>query len=125
MMRKAKISTLRGCNLRASRLRPLRPRLRRRLRPTRPCRPRRRTIAAEFDPIHCELLNVSAQEEVSEAAIAAQLGSHYGRTTDASSSGADGSATMRFGQKTITVSEKGSPQLASKASRLSRLPLGR
>ena len=73
-------------------------------------------ITAAFDPFHCELLNVSAQEEVSEAAIAAQLGSHYGRTTDASSSGADGSATMRFGQKTITVSEKGSPQLASKAS---------
>ena len=48
VMRKARISTLRG------------------------------GIQAAFDPFHCELLNLSSKEEVSEAAIKQELGAMFG-----------------------------------------------
>ena len=48
VMRKARISTLRG------------------------------GIQAAFDPFHCELLNLSSKEEVSEAAIKRELGAMFG-----------------------------------------------
>ena len=35
-------------------------------------------ITAAFDPFHCELLNLSSKEEVSEAAIKQELGAMFG-----------------------------------------------
>jgi len=76
VMRRAKISTLRG------------------------------TIAAEFGQFHAELLNVSTKEEVTEDAITEQLGSLYGGAVRVPLPNADGSSTMRIGQKTVTVSQR-------------------
>ena len=38
----------------------------------------RGTIAADFDPFHCELLNVSSQAEVTDEAVAKELATKYG-----------------------------------------------
>lgn len=77
VMRKAKISTLRG------------------------------TIAADFDPFHCELLNVSSQAEVTDEAVDKELATKYGTAIATQvAPAADGSSTMRIGQKTVKVEQK-------------------
>ena len=83
VMRKAKISTLRG------------------------------TIAADFDPFHCELLNVSSQAEVTDEAVTKELATKYGTAIATQAAAADGSSTMRIGQKTVRVEQKTAARKAS------------
>ena len=82
VMRKARISTLRG------------------------------DIKAAFDPFHCELLNVSSRAEVTVAAVTAQLGAMFGGEVERRA----GPASMRIGQRMVTVSSSSSSSTSTSTS---------